>query len=88
MKRLIEAKNLSVDYIQKDRRRLRAVSDVSLTVGARETLAVVGESGCGKSTLGRALLRLVPLTRGEIFFDGNEITRMSMRDFAQTRRRM
>ena len=88
MARLIEASRLSVDYIQKDRRRLQAVSDVSLSVDAHETLAVVGESGCGKSTLGKALLRLVPLANGKVFFNGTEITGIPARDFAQVRRRM
>ena len=88
MARLIEASRLSVDYILKDRRRLQAVSDVSLSVDAHETLAVVGESGCGKSTLGKALLRLVPLANGKVFFNGTEITDIPARDFAQVRRRM
>ena len=37
---------------------LKAVDDVSFTVGEGETLGLVGESGCGKTTVGRTLLRL------------------------------
>ena len=43
------------------------------TIGAGETVAVVGGSGSGKTTLGRAMLRLVPSARGEIRFRGKEV---------------
>ena len=54
-------------------RELHAVDDVSLEVAAGEALGVVGESGCGKSTLTRALLRLGPVTSGEIVWLGDAI---------------
>ena len=38
---------------------VKAVDDVSFTIGHRETLGLVGESGCGKTTVARAILRLV-----------------------------
>ena len=47
---------------------LKAVDDVSFTVGRGETLGLVGESGCGKTTVGRTLLRLYEPTDGEILF--------------------
>ena len=49
---------------------IKAVDDVSLTLGRGETLAIVGESGSGKTTLIRAILQLVKVRSGEIWFAG------------------
>lgn len=56
---------------------IRAVDDVSLTVGKRETHGLVGESGCGKTTLGRTIARLYEPTDGTIQYDGTEIADLS-----------
>ena len=72
----------------KEQKYVKAVEDVSLTIRRGETLGIVGESGCGKSTLARLLLRLLDSTEGEIFFDGQDITRLSGEELRKQRRRM
>ncbi len=53
---------------------VHAVENVSFDIHPGETLGLVGESGSGKSTTGRAILGRVPVTGGQIFFQGKEIT--------------
>lgn len=58
---------------------LKAVDDVSLKIPYGKTLGVVGESGCGKTTLGRTLLGLYGKSAGEVYFQGQDITKISER---------
>lgn len=67
---------------------LKAVDGVSFTVRKGETLGIVGESGCGKTTMGRTLLRLYPVTGGEVYFKGQEVTKLSNREFDKLRPQM
>ena len=67
---------------------VQAVSDVSFSVAAGETLAIVGESGCGKSTTGRAIMRLIEPTAGSVKLDGEEVTELSPGRLQATRRNM
>ena len=67
---------------------IRALDGVSFSVGAGETLGVVGESGCGKSTLARCLLRLLKPSGGRIQFDGEDLLSLNDEDMRLMRQRM
>ncbi len=56
---------------------VRALDDVTLSLGAGETIGVVGESGCGKTTLARLILRDIPPTSGQLRFGGRALEEMS-----------
>ena len=67
---------------------VKAVNDVSFDVARGETLGVVGESGCGKTTTGRAILRLIEPTSGEIRFEGRDVRSMGTSELRALRREM
>ncbi|MFF5445193.1 ABC transporter ATP-binding protein [Streptomyces sp. NPDC012888] len=65
---------------------VRAVDGVSFTLGAGETLGIVGESGCGKSTVAKLLVSLERPTAGSLKYKGEDITRLSGRALKAVRR--
>jgi oligopeptide/dipeptide ABC transporter ATP-binding protein len=67
---------------------VQAVNGVSLAIGPRETLGLVGESGCGKTTLARAVLRLVDKTSGTVRFDGQDLFALPPEELRRIRRRI
>lgn len=87
MSTLLEVKNLK-KYFRVSNGWLHAVDDVSFVLGKGKTLGVVGESGCGKSTLGRTIVHLLDSTEGEIYFNGEEISRVRGRALKNLRRDM
>lgn len=68
--------------------RVHALSDVSFSLHAGETLAVVGESGSGKSTLARVAMRLLDPDSGSVIFNGVDVTRTNRRSLMSVRRQM
>ncbi|MEX2185555.1 MAG: oligopeptide/dipeptide ABC transporter ATP-binding protein [Pirellulales bacterium] len=92
---LLDVRGLAVHFTswhgppwQRRQRVVRAVDGVSFPVRPGETLGLVGESGCGKSTTARAILNLVPPTRGEIHLAGDRIDQLSAKAMLPFRRRM
>src|SRR5256885_2038767 len=67
---------------------VKAVEKVSLEIYPGETVGLVGESGCGKSTLGRLITQLLPVTSGNIFFDGVDLTKLRGEKLRQYRRQL
>src|SRR2546423_12333357 len=65
---------------------VKAVDRVNFEVYPGETVGLVGESGCGKSTLGRVITQLLPVTSGNIFFEGVDLTKLSGEKLRQKRR--
>jgi len=67
---------------------VKAVDGVSFDVQRGETVGLVGESGCGKSTLGRLVTQLIPVTSGNVIFDGVDITRLGGERLRQQRKQL
>lgn len=67
---------------------VKAVDNISFSIGRGQTLGVVGESGSGKSTLGLAILRLTSLTEGRVRFQGQDISKLSRKQMRPYRSRM
>ena len=91
---ILSVRNLSVFFdVAGDgwfgaRKVLRAVDGVSFDLDRGETLGIVGESGCGKSTLARAVLGLVPVTSGEVRFQGQDLARLDPEKMREQRRHL
>lgn len=69
---MFEARRIGISYGRK-----QVVHDVDLTLGAKDTVGLIGESGSGKTTILRALLGLVPVSSGELLFEGEPLDTMS-----------
>jgi len=67
---------------------VHAVEDVSFDLYKSETLGIVGESGSGKSTLGRAILRLLKPTYGQVIYNGRDTIKLSDKEFSIIRREL
>jgi len=89
-KQLLTVENLTVEYWAR-RGKVRAVDDVSFSLGKTETLGVVGESGSGKSTLGLSLIRLVPppgrIVNGHVWLEGIDLLKLREDEMRKVRGR-
>jgi oligopeptide/dipeptide ABC transporter ATP-binding protein len=90
---LLEVRNLEKHFPERRRRRatgdgvVRAVDGVTFSIRRGETLGLVGESGCGKSTTGRAILRLIEPTSGDVLFRGANLKELDAKGLRSFRRR-
>lgn len=84
-KALLDVRGLK-KYFSTPRGLLHAVDDVTFTIDKGKTLGVVGESGCGKSTTGRAILRLLEPTGGEVLFEGEDLAKLSKEEMRKKRK--
>ena len=90
---LLEIKKLNVEY--KSKKGLlgkvtttKAVNDLSCKIKKGEIYAIAGESGCGKSTLSKAIIKLEPITSGEIKFNGKDITTFKREELKEFRKQV
>ena len=87
--KLLEIKNLYVEYVTDDAR-VFAVNGVDLDINEGETLGLVGETGAGKTTTALSILKLLPervgrVTRGSISLEGKDLTRYTEADMRNIR---
>ena len=91
---LLEVRNLRVwfpvfgGFLRRRLDEVKAVDGVSFSVESGQTVGLVGESGSGKTTVGRALLKLLKATGGEVIFSGRNILPMAEGQFRPLRREM
>lgn len=79
---MISIKNLSYTY---DNRTDEAVKNITLDIKKGESVVIIGSSGSGKSTLLRCINRLIEIQQGNIFINGKNITKSSIKDVEQIR---
>jgi oligopeptide/dipeptide ABC transporter ATP-binding protein len=92
---ILQVSDLKVHFWEKERfatgkKRavIRAVDGVSFSIARGEVLGLVGESGCGKSTISRAILQLIPLSGGEVYFEGKNLCALEEKQMRLMRRRI
>jgi oligopeptide transport system ATP-binding protein len=83
---ILKANNLTKQYLQtrgffsRVHKAINALDDVSIEIETGKTMAIVGESGSGKSTLAKALIRLINIDSGDIFFKNKKISDLSYKE--------
>lgn len=84
---LIELKDVNISFASKGKKKgyVNALVDMNLTLEEGEILAVVGESGCGKTTLGKVIADIYKPTKGEVFYHGKDIHKLSKKEYEEYR---
>lgn len=85
--KILEVKNL-VKYFKTRKGNVHAVDGLDFSIERGKTLGIVGESGCGKSTTGRAILRLIEPTSGQVLFEGKDVTKANRSELKELRKDM
>ncbi|MBU0744150.1 MAG: peptidase domain-containing ABC transporter [Gammaproteobacteria bacterium] len=74
----VRVNNLAFKYSEQDP---YVFKNINFEIKAGESVAIVGQSGCGKTTLMKVLLRLLAPSSGDVFIDGVDINKMSLKDY-------
>lgn len=82
---LLDIKELTVHFNAGRHQKIQAVSNVSFQIHEGETLGLVGESGCGKSTIANTIMQFIKPVSGQIFFQGEDLIRVSKKRLRQLR---
>ena len=80
---ILKAEHLKKVFVS-GKKSMTAVDDVSFELNRGECLGIVGESGSGKSTIAKMLTHLEPVTDGQIFLKGKDITRLRGKSLRKT----
>jgi oligopeptide/dipeptide ABC transporter ATP-binding protein len=84
---LLRVVNLSVTFVH-EKKSMKALSNINLTIKKGEVLGIVGESGCGKTTLGRTIVRLQKEDCGNIFLENTDLCSLKATQLRTIRKRM
>ena len=86
MTTLLKLQNVNLKY-QNDKKNLKVLSNINLTVKKKETISIVGESGSGKTSLIMLIGGLEKATSGKIYFNNNDLTNLSEDKISEIRRK-
>jgi cell division transport system ATP-binding protein len=85
---MVEFQNVTKIYKTKNKREVLELNDISFKVEKGELVSIIGPSGAGKTTILKIILAQEKPTKGKIFFEGKEISKMKKREIAELRRKI
>ena len=86
MNTLLKLQNINLKY-QNDKKNLKVLNNINLTVKKKETISIVGESGSGKTSLIMLIGGLEKATSGKIYFNNKDLTNLSEDKISEIRRK-